>query len=143
MQREDDRDQGQRADEQRFQSDATRDAASGLGMSNWQQLVQVELPLAAPLVFTGIRIAAVQVISGSASRVNSVEPGEPAVQLFGKAVPGLVIATGMSGHGFGIGPGFGRVVADLVMGNDVGHDLGRFRLERFSDGSPIVIDGGF
>ena len=54
------------------------------------------------------------------------------------AIPGLVIATGMSGHGFGIGPGVGRVVADLVMGNDPGHDLKRFRLSRFSDGSKIA-----
>ncbi|MGV8987378.1 MAG: NAD(P)/FAD-dependent oxidoreductase [Cypionkella sp.] len=54
------------------------------------------------------------------------------------AIPGLVIATGMSGHGFGIGPGMGRVVADLVAGNDVGHDLRRFRLSRFSDGSKLV-----
>ena len=52
-------------------------------------------------------------------------------------IPGLVIATGMSGHGFGIGPGVGRVVADLVVGNEVGHDLSRFRLARFTDGSKI------
>ncbi|MFN3281516.1 MAG: NAD(P)/FAD-dependent oxidoreductase [Tabrizicola sp.] len=52
-------------------------------------------------------------------------------------IPGLTIATGMSGHGFGIGPGMGRVVADLVTGRPVGHDLGRFRLSRFSDGSRI------
>jgi glycine/D-amino acid oxidase-like deaminating enzyme len=54
------------------------------------------------------------------------------------AVPGLVIATGMCGHGFGIGPGVGRVVADLVAGKDIGHDLTRFRLSRFSDGSALV-----
>jgi glycine/D-amino acid oxidase-like deaminating enzyme len=53
-------------------------------------------------------------------------------------IPGLVIATGLSGHGFGIGPGMGRVVADLVAGDPVGHDLTRFRLSRFSDGSKIV-----
>jgi glycine/D-amino acid oxidase-like deaminating enzyme len=53
-------------------------------------------------------------------------------------IPGLVIATGLCGHGFGIGPGMGRVVADLVAGNDPGHDLGRFRLSRFSDGSRLV-----
>lgn len=52
-------------------------------------------------------------------------------------IPGLTIATGMSGHGFGIGPGMGRVVADLVAGQSTGHDLTRFRLSRFSDGSPI------
>lgn len=50
---------------------------------------------------------------------------------------GLFIATGMSGHGFGIGPGVGRVMADLVMGRAVGHDLTRFRLARFTDGSKI------
>lgn len=54
------------------------------------------------------------------------------------AIPGLVIATGMSGHGFGIGPGIGRVVADLVVGNDPGHDLSRFRLSRFTDGSRLA-----
>jgi glycine/D-amino acid oxidase-like deaminating enzyme len=54
------------------------------------------------------------------------------------AIPGLVIATGMCGHGFGIGPGMGRVVADLVAGRPVGHDLHRFRLARFGDGSPVI-----
>jgi glycine/D-amino acid oxidase-like deaminating enzyme len=53
-------------------------------------------------------------------------------------VPGLTIATGMSGHGFGIGPGFGRVVADLVHGRAPGHDLSRFRLARFADGTRIA-----
>lgn len=55
------------------------------------------------------------------------------------AIPGLFIATGMSGHGFGIGPGMGRVISDLIQGNLVGHDLTRFRLSRFSDGSPIRL----
>ncbi|MER9171618.1 FAD-binding oxidoreductase [Mesorhizobium australicum] len=55
------------------------------------------------------------------------------------AIPGLVIATGMSGHGFGIGPGMGRVVADLVQGNETGHNLHRFRQSRFSDGSSIRL----
>ncbi|MFW5641130.1 MAG: NAD(P)/FAD-dependent oxidoreductase [Roseicyclus sp.] len=49
-------------------------------------------------------------------------------------IPGLTVATGMSGHGFGIGPGVGRVVADLVTGDDPGHDLGRFRIDRFRTG---------
>lgn len=54
------------------------------------------------------------------------------------AIPGLVLATGMSGHGFGIGPGMGRVIADLVAGRAVGHDLSRFRLSRFTDGSALT-----
>lgn len=52
-------------------------------------------------------------------------------------VSGFYICTGLSGHGFGIGPGVGRVMADLVSGLDPGHDLTRFRPERFSDGTPI------
>lgn len=54
-------------------------------------------------------------------------------------LPGLTVGTGMSGHGFGIGPGMGRVLAALVTGDAVGHDLGRFRMGRFSDGSAIRI----
>ena len=53
-------------------------------------------------------------------------------------VSGLFIATGLSGHGFGIGPAIGRIVADLVSGHSAGHDLARFRPHRFADGSPIV-----
>jgi len=54
-------------------------------------------------------------------------------------VEGLTIATGMSGHGFGIGPGVGRIVADLVTGQAPGHDLSRFRFGRFGDGSRLDL----
>ena len=54
-------------------------------------------------------------------------------------LPGLIVATGMSGHGFGIGPGFGRVIARMVQGLPVEHDLSRFRFSRFSDGSKIDL----
>lgn len=55
-------------------------------------------------------------------------------------IPGLTIATGMSGHGFGIGPGMGRVVADLVMCRVTGHDLTRFSMARFADARPAQVD---
>ena len=42
------------------------DAASGLGMTDGQRLWRVELPLAAPQLVAGLRIAAVQVVSGAA-----------------------------------------------------------------------------
>ena len=41
------------------------EAARGMGMSGSQILRQVELPLAAPLIFTGVRIAAVTVVATS------------------------------------------------------------------------------
>ncbi|MEM9756188.1 MAG: FAD-binding oxidoreductase, partial [Pseudomonadota bacterium] len=54
-----------------------------------------------------------------------------------EALPGLIVATGMSGHGFGIGPAYGRILADMVTGGDPGHDLTPFRLSRFRDGSRV------
>ena len=53
-------------------------------------------------------------------------------------LPGLIVATGMCGHGFGIGPAFGRIAVPLAHGTDPGHDLSRFGLSRFSDGSKLV-----
>ncbi|WP_043339081.1 ABC transporter permease [Belnapia moabensis] len=45
---------------------AALDAARGLGMTATQQAMRVELPLAAPLIFAGLRVAAVQVVSAAA-----------------------------------------------------------------------------
>lgn len=54
-------------------------------------------------------------------------------------IAGLTICTGMCGHGFGIGPAFGRITAALATGRDTGHDLERFRFDRFRDGSALVL----
>ena len=51
------------------------------------------------------------------------------------SLPGFFVATGFSGHGFGIGPGAGRLVADMVTGAPPLVDPAPFRLSRFSDGS--------
>ena len=45
---------------------AALDAARGLGMTAVQRAMRVELPLAAPLIFSGLRVAAVQVVSAAA-----------------------------------------------------------------------------
>ena len=44
---------------------ATREAAVGIGMSNRQTLGRIELPLAYPVILTGVRIAAVEVIASA------------------------------------------------------------------------------
>jgi glycine/D-amino acid oxidase-like deaminating enzyme len=54
------------------------------------------------------------------------------------ALPGLVLGTGLSGHGFGIGPAVGRALAALALDEAPAHDLGRFRLARFTDGGRLV-----
>jgi osmoprotectant transport system permease protein len=68
-----------------------REAARGMGMSGWQLLRRVELPLALPLVLAGIRTASVQVV----------------------ATATLAAYVGGGGLGRFIADGFGR--ADLAM----------------------------
>jgi glycine/D-amino acid oxidase-like deaminating enzyme len=52
-----------------------------------------------------------------------------------KKIPGLILATGFSGHGFGIGPAAGRLAADLASGATPFVDPGPFRYERLIDGT--------
>ena len=54
-------------------------------------------------------------------------------------LPGFHIATGFSGHGFGIGPGAGKAIAGMLSGADSGVDISEFRHSRFFDGSPIQL----
>ena len=48
-------------------------------------------------------------------------------------VPGLMLAAGFSGHGFGIGPGAGHLIADLVSGAKPIFDPAPFDLARFKE----------
>jgi glycine/D-amino acid oxidase-like deaminating enzyme len=52
-------------------------------------------------------------------------------------LPGFYLATGFSGHGFGIAPGAGKAIAGMLTDTDSGIDLSQLGLERFFDGSPI------
>ncbi|MBP0617023.1 NAD(P)/FAD-dependent oxidoreductase [Jiella mangrovi] len=54
------------------------------------------------------------------------------------AVPGFYISTGYSGHGFGIAPGAGQLMADIITGETPAVDPEPFRHSRFIDGSKIV-----
>jgi glycine/D-amino acid oxidase-like deaminating enzyme len=53
--------------------------------------------------------------------------------------PGLFIASGFSGHGFGIGPASGRLAADLIRGDTPCVDPKPFRYERMIDESEIEV----
>ena len=50
---------------------------------------------------------------------------------------GLVLATGFSGHGFGLGPAAGKAVSELVVDGKSSVDLGAMRYSRFADGTPL------
>lgn len=48
-------------------------------------------------------------------------------------LPGLVVATGFSGHGFALGPIVGRVVSELILDGQPSIDLHSFRYSRFAE----------
>ena len=48
------------------------------------------------------------------------------------SLPGFYLASGFSGHGFGIGPGAGRLMADIVAGDTPVVDPTPFRFARFA-----------
>jgi len=54
-------------------------------------------------------------------------------------IPGFHVATGFSGHGFGIGPGAGKAIAGMLTGTETGMDLSEFRLSRFFDRTKMEL----
>jgi len=78
-----------------------RDAARGMGLSGWQLLWRVELPLAVPYLAAGLRTAAVQVIAtaGLAAFVNG-------------GGLGMIVA---AGFGLGIAAGGGQILAGGIL----------------------------
>ncbi|MGB5353206.1 MAG: FAD-binding oxidoreductase, partial [Woeseia sp.] len=101
-------------------------------------------PAPNPKVLAGIRdnlaqafpaLAAVPLVESWAGMVETTPDVLPIIGDHAD-LPGFFIATGFSGHGFGIGPGAGKAIAGLLTGNHTGLELDQFRLQRFFDGSP-------
>ncbi|MFO1105977.1 MAG: FAD-binding oxidoreductase [Amaricoccus sp.] len=59
-------------------------------------------------------LAEIPVTARWAGYIDSTPDGVPAIGE--TTLPGLVLAAGFSGHGFGIGPGAGHMIADMVTG---------------------------
>ncbi len=51
---------------------------------------------------------------------------------------GLVLATGFSGHGFGMGPIVGRLISELILKGEPSLNLDAFRFSRYSDGTKLT-----
>jgi osmoprotectant transport system permease protein len=82
-----------------------RDAAVGAGMTGWQVLTRVELPNSVPLIMTGVRTAAVQVVA-TATLAGFV----------GLGGMGRLIFDGFyAGFTRGARPGLGRVILGSVV----------------------------
>ncbi len=75
--------------------------------------------------------AGMQVAESWAGLMDVTPDAVPVIDQVGH-IPGFYVATGFSGHGFGIGPAAGRLMADLVAGDRPVVDPTPFRLGRFA-----------
>lgn len=64
-----------------------------------------------------------------AGYIDSTPDGIPAIGEV-SGLPGFILAAGFSGHGFGIGPGAGHLIADIVTGTTAIVDPHPYRPER-------------
>jgi glycine/D-amino acid oxidase-like deaminating enzyme len=71
------------------------------------------------------------VVGAWAGYVDSTPDGVPGIGEMA-SLPGLVLAAGFSGHGFGIGPGAGHLIADIVSGAEPLVDPRPYHPSRFS-----------
>ncbi|WBU60872.1 NAD(P)/FAD-dependent oxidoreductase [Paracoccus albus] len=62
--------------------------------------------------------------------IDATPDGVPVIDKVA-SVPGLFIASGLSGHGFGAGPAVGQMMAEIVMGKKTTVDASPFALGRF------------
>jgi glycine/D-amino acid oxidase-like deaminating enzyme len=74
--------------------------------------------------------------------IDSTPDGIPVISAV-DPLPGLYLSTGYTGHGFGIGPGAGRLAADLVAGDAPIVDPHPFRYSRMIDGTDLGEPGMF
>jgi len=81
-------------------------------------------------------LASVPIVESWAGIVESSPDVVPIIDRI-ESIAGFYVATGFSGHGFGLGPGAGKAIAALLTGGNCGIDTAPFRLSRFFDGSPI------
>jgi glycine/D-amino acid oxidase-like deaminating enzyme len=76
-------------------------------------------------------LGAAGMASAWAGFVDSTPDGVPGIGEVTE-VPGFVLAAGFSGHGFGIGPGAGHLIADLVTGDKPIFDPPPYNPARFA-----------
>ena len=74
------------------------------------------------------------VVGAWAGYVDSTPDGVPGIGEMA-SLPGLILAAGFSGHGFGIGPGAGHLIADIVSGAEPLVDPRPYHPSRFSSSS--------
>lgn len=84
-------------------------------------------------VFRGAGVA-----QGWAGMIDTTPDAIPVVSPVA-ARPGLIVGTGFAGHGFGIGPAAGEMLADMATGRTPSCDPHPLRFSRFTDGEKLTL----
>ncbi len=79
-------------------------------------------------------LGAVPVQASWAGYIDSTPDGVPVIDV-ATNLQGFILASGFSGHGFGIGPGAGRLVSELATGQTPFVDYEQYKLARLNQSS--------
>ncbi|MER2537424.1 MAG: FAD-binding oxidoreductase [Rhizobiaceae bacterium] len=82
-----------------------------------------------------------QVVESWAGLIDATPDAVPVISAVDD-LTGLFLSTGYSGHGFGLGPGGGKLTAQLVMGETPLVDPAPFRFARLAKGKRAVLNPG-
>ena len=107
-----------------FEAERVRDPAPDMSL--------VTAALAA-LVAAHPELKGIGIAEAWGGTIDSTPDTIPVISAVGK-LPGFFLATGFSGHGFGIGPAAGRLAADVVTGDTPLVDAAGYGYDRLVDG---------
>lgn len=86
------------------------------------------------------QLQGIQVAQSWGGMIDSTPDAIPVISPVEK-LPGLIVSAGYSGHGFGLGPGAGRLAADLATDAPPVVDPTPYRYSRLVDGSGLNTPG--
>jgi glycine/D-amino acid oxidase-like deaminating enzyme len=120
------------------------------GISPFERVRTLDPPADPGLVRRGLKqlatnypaLADLKVAASWGGLIDSTPDGIPVISAV-DTLPGLYLSTGFTGHGFGIGPGAGRLAADIVAGDPPIVDPHPYRYSRMIDGTDLGEPGMF
>ncbi len=109
--------------------------SSGLDMTNRDNGQCISSSLTASCICRGImgyfpNLADVKIVRTWAGIIDDCIDHVPVIDRIGE-VPGLILACGFTGHGFGIGPAVGQILSELVEGKETCVDISGLCYDRF------------
>jgi glycine/D-amino acid oxidase-like deaminating enzyme len=111
-----------------FEAERVRDPAPDMSLVN---------SALAALIRSNPELKGIEVAEAWGGTIDTTPDTIPVISSVG-ALPGFFLATGFSGHGFGIGPAAGKLAADLVTGDTPLVDPAAYSHERLIDGRPLA-----